>query len=208
MKRTIALPLLVIAFDVSVIFASRTPRLIAGELPREETENPPLLTLTEDVGGQAVTLEVYEPNEEGFAHYVLLDTDGTQIDRGSESLGGNKASECFALTAADDVLGFPGIEVTSPLAGYMIRHAYYALTEHGFVYTGESYGHDFGAALGDGAWPVGRSILTATGAASWSRAAPSATAYPVSVCTVGTPRVMSCSIAISTGKRRNRGLRA
>ena len=84
----------------------------------------------------------------------MLDADGTQIDRGSESLGGDNASEHFALTAADDVLGFPGVEVTSPLAGYMIRHAYYALTEQGFVYAGESYGHDFGAAWGDGAWPV------------------------------------------------------
>lgn len=154
MKRTIALPLLVIAFAVSVIFASRTPQIITEELPQEETGNPPLLTLTDDVGGQTVTLEVYEPNEEGFARYVLLDADGTQIDRGSESLGGDNASERFALTAVDDVLGFPGIEVTLPIAGYMIRHAYYALTEQGFVYVGEFYGHDFGTAWGDGAWTV------------------------------------------------------
>ena len=80
--------------------------------------------------------------------------DGTQIDRGSESLGGDNASEHFALTAVDDVLGFPGVEVTSPLSRYMIRHAYYALTEQGFVYAGEFYGHDFGTALGDGAWPT------------------------------------------------------
>ena len=57
MKRTIALPLLAMAFAVSVIFASRTPRLITEELPQEKVENPALLTLTEKAGGrQTVTL--------------------------------------------------------------------------------------------------------------------------------------------------------
>ena len=66
MSRKIALPLLVAAALVSIILASRTPQLIIEELPPEEADAPTvLLTQTEEVGDQTVTLRVYEPDEAG-----------------------------------------------------------------------------------------------------------------------------------------------
>ena len=57
MNRKIALPLLVAAALVSIILASRTPQPIIEELPPEEADAPTaLLTQTEEVGDQTVTL--------------------------------------------------------------------------------------------------------------------------------------------------------
>ena len=57
MSRKIALPLLVAAALVSIILASRTPQPIIEELPSDAADAPAvLLTLTEKVGGQTVTL--------------------------------------------------------------------------------------------------------------------------------------------------------
>ena len=81
MSRKLALPLFLLVFALCVIFASRTPQPIIEELPPEEAEAPAvLLTKTEEVGGQAVTLKVYEPDEEGIARYALFGADGTEID--------------------------------------------------------------------------------------------------------------------------------
>ena len=77
MSRKIALPLLVAAALVSIILASRTPQLIIEELPPEEADAPTaLLTQTEEVGDQTVTLRVYEPDEAGYARYALFGADG------------------------------------------------------------------------------------------------------------------------------------
>ena len=73
MSRKIALPLLVAAALVSIILASRTPQPIIEELPPEEADAPTaLLTQTEKVSDQTVTLRVYEPDEAGYARYALL----------------------------------------------------------------------------------------------------------------------------------------
>ena len=117
-----------------------------------------LLTLTERVSGQTVTLKVYEPDEEGIARYALFCADGTEIDipfgvdRGTW-LGNGDAAEKVSLTAWDDVLGFPGFEVETIQGGHMTVRYFYALTEQGFVYAGEAFGHDFDdTAWGDGVW--------------------------------------------------------
>ena len=112
-----------------------------------------LLTLTEEVGGQTVTLKVYEPKDNGFTRYALFDADGVLLETDSVSLGEHEASESFALTARDDVLGFPGFEVETIQGGRMTVRYFYALTEQGFVYAGEAFGHDFDdTAWGDGVW--------------------------------------------------------
>ena len=81
MSRKLALPLFLLVFALCVIFASRTPQPIIEELPSDAADAPAvLLTLTEEVGGQIVTLKVYEPDEEGIARYALFDADGTEID--------------------------------------------------------------------------------------------------------------------------------
>lgn len=81
MSRKIALPLLVAAALVSIILASRTPQPIIEELPPEEADAPTaLLTQTEEVGDQTVTLRVYEPDEAGYARYALFGADGAEID--------------------------------------------------------------------------------------------------------------------------------
>ena len=114
-----------------------------------------LLTLTEEVSGQIVTLKVYEPKDNGFTRYALFDADGVLLETDSVSLGEHEASESFALTARDDVLGFPGFELETVQGGRMTVRYFYALTEQGFVYAGRTFGYDFDdAAEGDGAWPL------------------------------------------------------
>mgnify|MGYP007003731478 CR=1 FL=1 len=116
-----------------------------------------LLTLTEKVGGQTVTLRVYELDEDGYARYALFGADGTEIDipfgvdRGTW-IGEDEAAEKVSLTARDDVLGFPGFELETVQGGRMTVRYFYALTEQGFVYVGRAFGYDFDdAAEGDGA---------------------------------------------------------
>ena len=154
MSRKLALPLFLLTFALCVIFASRTPQPIIEELPPEEAEAPAvLLTKTEKVSGQTVTLKVYEPKDNGFTRYALFDADGVLLETDSVSLGEHEASESFALTARDDVLGFPGFEVETIQGGRMTVRYFYALTEQGFVYAGEAFGHDFDdTAWGDGVW--------------------------------------------------------
>ena len=156
MSRKLALPLFLLTFALCVIFASRTPQPIIEELPPEEAEAPAvLLTKTEKVSGQTVTLKVYEPKDNGFTRYALFDADGVLLETDSVSLGEHEASESFALTARDDVLGFPGFELETIQGGRMTVRYFYALTEQGFVYAGRTFGYDFDdAAEGDGAWPL------------------------------------------------------
>ena len=159
MKRRIALPLFLLVFALCVIFASRTPQPIIEELPSDAADAPAeLLTLTERVSGQTVTLKVYEPDEEGIARYALFGADGTEIDipfgvdRGTW-IGEDEAAEKVSLTARDDVLGFPGFELETVQGGRMTVRYFYALTEQGFVYAGEAFGYDFDdTAWGDGVW--------------------------------------------------------
>ena len=81
MSRKLALPLFLLTFALCVIFASRTPQPIIEELPSDAADAPAvLLTLTEKVGGQTVTLRVYELDEDGYARYALFGADGTEID--------------------------------------------------------------------------------------------------------------------------------
>ena len=156
-----ALPLLVAAALVSIILASRTPQPIIEELPPEEADAPTaLLTQTEEVGDQTVTLRVYEPDEAGYARYALFGADGAEIDipfgvnRGTW-IGNGNAAEKVSLTARDDVLGFPGFELETIQGIVMTVCDFYALTEQGFVYAGRTFGYDFDdAAEGDGAWPL------------------------------------------------------
>ena len=157
MSRKIALPLLVAAALVSIILASRTPQPIIEELPPEEADAPTaLLTQTEEVGDQTVTLRVYEPDEAGYARYALFGADGAEIDipfgvnRGTW-IGNGNAAEKVSLTARDDVLGFPGFELETIQGIVMTVCDFYALTEQGFVYAGRTVGYDFDdAAEGDG----------------------------------------------------------
>jgi len=114
-----------------------------------------ILTLTEEVGGQAVTLKVYEPKDNGFTRYALFDADGVLLETDSVSLGEHEASESFALTVRDDVLGFPGFELETIQGGRMTVRYFYALTEQGFVYAGEAFGLGFDdTEWGDGVWPL------------------------------------------------------
>ena len=119
-----------------------------------------ILTLTEEVGGQAVTLRVYELDEDGYARYALFNADGTEIDIpfgvGRRTwIGEDEAAEKVSLTARDDVLGFPGFELETIQGTVMTVCDFYALTEQGFVYAGRTVGYDFDdAAEGDGAWPL------------------------------------------------------
>ena len=161
MSRKIALPLLVAAALVSIILASRTPQPIIEELPPEEADAPTvLLTLTEEVGGQTVTLRVYELDEDGYARYALFHADGTEIDiplgvNGGTWIGNGDAAEKVSLTAWDDVLGFPGFEIETIQGLDMTVCDFYALTEQGFVFVGRAFGYGFDdAAEGDGAWPL------------------------------------------------------
>ena len=116
-----------------------------------------LLTLTEKVGGQTVTLRVYELDEDGYARYALFGADGTEIDIpfgvGRRTwIGEDEAAEKVSLTVRDDVLGFPGFELETVQGGRMTVRYFYALTEQGFVYAGRTFGYDFDdAAEGDGA---------------------------------------------------------
>ena len=149
MSRKIALPLLVAAALVSIILASRTPQPIIEELPPEEADAPTaLLTQTEEVGDQTVTLRVYEPDEAGYARYALFGADGAEIDipvgldRGTW-VGNGDAAEKVSLTAWDDVLGFPGFELETIQGIVMTVCDFYALTEQGFVYVGRAFGYDF-----------------------------------------------------------------
>ena len=161
MSRKIALPLLVAAALVSIILASRIPQPIIEELAPEETDaTTVLLTQTEKVGGQTVTLKVYELDEDGYAHYALFHADGTEInipfgvDR-CTWIGNGDAAEKVSLTAWDDVLGFPGFELETIQGLNMTACSFYALTEQGFVYAGRAFGYGFDdAAEGDGAWPL------------------------------------------------------
>ncbi len=161
MSRKIALPLLVAAALVSIILASRTPQPIIEKLTPEEADAPTaLLTLTEEVGGQTVTLKVYGLDEDGYARYALFHADGTEIDipfgvdRGTW-IGNGDAAEKVSLTAWDDVLGFPGFETETIQGLDMTVCDFYALTEQGFVYVGRVFGYSFDdAAEGDGAWPL------------------------------------------------------
>ena len=161
MSRKIALPLLVAAALVSIILASRTPQPIIDELTPEAADAPTvLLTQTEEIGGQTVTLKVYDLDEAGYARYAILRADGTEIDipvgldRGTW-VGNGDAAEKVSLTAWDDVLGFPGFEIETIQGLNMTVCYFYALTEQGFVYVGRAFGYDFDdAAEGDGAWPL------------------------------------------------------
>ena len=161
MSRKIALPLLVAAALVSIILASRIPQPIIEELPPEEADAPTaLLTQTEEIGGQTVTLKVYDLDEAGYARYAILRADGTEIDipvgldRGTW-VGNGDAAEKVSLTAWDDVLGFPGFEIETIQGLDMTFCCFYALTEQGFVYVGRAFGYDFDdAAESDGAWPL------------------------------------------------------
>ena len=135
MSRKIALPLLVAAALVSIILASRTPQPIIEELPPEEADAPTaLLTQTEEVGDQTVTLRVYEPDEAGYARYALFGADGTEIDipfgvNCGTWIGNGNAAEKVSLTARDDVLGFPGFELETIQGIVMTVCDFYALTE-------------------------------------------------------------------------------
>ena len=119
-----------------------------------------ILTLTEEVGGQTVTLRVYELDEDGYARYALFNADGTEIDipfgvNCGTWIGNGNAAEKVSLTARDDVLGFPGFELETIQGIVMTVCDFYALTEQGFVYAGRTVGYDFDdAAEGDGAWPL------------------------------------------------------
>ena len=161
MKRKTALPLLILTFAVCVIFASRTPQPIIEELPPEEADAPAvLLTKTEAVGGQTVTLRVYDLDEAGYARYALFHADGAEINipfgvNCGTWLGNGDAAEKVCLTARDDVLGFPGFELETIQGIVMTVCDFYALTEQGFVHAGRTFGYDFDdAAEGDGAWPL------------------------------------------------------
>lgn len=119
-----------------------------------------ILTLTEEVGGQTVTLRVYELDEDGYARYALFNADGTEIDIpfGVDRrtwIGEDEAAEKVSLTARDDVLGFPGFELETVQGGRMTVRYFYALTEQGFVYAGEAFGLGFDdTEWGDGVWPL------------------------------------------------------
>ena len=119
-----------------------------------------LLTQTEEVGDQTVTLRVYEPDEAGYARYALFGADGAEIDipfgvNCGTWIGNGNAAEKVSLTARDDVLGFPGFELETIQGIVMTVCDFYALTEQGFVYAGRTVGYDFDdAAEGDGAWPL------------------------------------------------------
>ena len=119
-----------------------------------------LLTLTEKVGGQTVTLRVYELDEDGYARYALFCADGTEIDipfgvdRGTW-IGNGDVAEKVSLTAWDDVLGFPGFELETVQGGRMTVRYFYALTEQCFVYAGEAFGYGFDdTEWGDGVWAL------------------------------------------------------
>ena len=119
-----------------------------------------LFTLTEEVGGQTVTLRVYELDEDGYARYALFGADGTEIDIpfgvGRRTwIGEDEAAEKVSLTVRDDVLGFPGFELETVQGGRMTVRYFYALTEQGFVYAGEAFGLGFD----DTEWGDGRSEL-------------------------------------------------
>ena len=161
MSRKIALPLLVAAALVSIILASRTPQPIIDELTPEAADAPTvLLTQTEEIGDQTVTLRVYDLDEAGYARYAILRADGTEIDipfgvNCGTWIGNGNAAEKVSLTAWDDVLGFPGFELETIQGIVMTVCDFYALTEQGFVYAGRTFGYDFDdAAEGDGAWPL------------------------------------------------------
>ena len=161
MSRKIALPLLVTAALVSIILASRTPQPIIDELTPEAADAPTvLLTQTEEIGDQTVTLRVYDLDEAGYARYASLRADGTEIDipfgvNCGTWIGNGNAAEKVSLTARDDVLGFPGFELETIQGIVMTVCDFYALTEQGFVYAGRTFGYDFDdAAEGDGAWPL------------------------------------------------------
>ena len=119
-----------------------------------------ILMLTEKVSGQTVTLRVYELDEDGYARYALFGADGTEIDIpfgvGRRTwIGEDEAAEKVSLTVRDDVLGFPGFELETVQGGRMTVRYFYALTEQGFVYAGEAFGHGFDdTEWGDGVWPL------------------------------------------------------
>ena len=150
MSRKLALPLFLLAFALCVIFASRTPQPIIEELTPEEAEAPAvLLTKTEEVGGQTVTLRVYELDEDGYARYALFRADGTEIDipfgvdRGTW-IGNGDAAKKVSLTAWDDVLGFPGLELTTVNDASHLQRIFYALTGGGTpVNVADSFGLSF-----------------------------------------------------------------
>ena len=138
------------------------PRTDCGYLPESQHADAPavLLTLTEKVGGQTVTLRVYELDEDGYARYALFGADGTEIDIpfgvGRRTwIGEDEAAEKVSLTVRDDVLGFPGFELETVQGGRMTVRYFYALTEQGFVYAGEAFGLGFDdTEWGDGVWPL------------------------------------------------------
>lgn len=76
------------------------------------------------------------------------------MDRGTW-IGNGDAAEKVSLTAWDDVLGFPGFEIETIQGLNMTVCYFYALTEQGFVYAGEAFGHGFDdTEWGDGVWPL------------------------------------------------------
>ncbi len=110
MSRKLALPLFLLTFALCVIFASRTPQPIIEELPPEEAEAPAvLLTKTEKVSGQTVTLKVYEPKDNGFTRYALFDADGVLLETDSVSLGEHEASEELCSDRAGRCARLPGL---------------------------------------------------------------------------------------------------
>ena len=207
MSRKLALPLFLLAFALCVIFASRPPQPIIEELPSDAADAPAvLLTLTEEVGGQTVTLKVYEPKDNGFTRYALFDADGVLLETDSVSLGEHEASESFALTARDDVLGFPGFELETIQGGRMTVRYFYALTEPGFVYAGEAFGYGFDdAGGGEGGW---RRDLTGDGRSELVTGSTCGTGVPYVLSTAGTPRRESRSTAALSGRKRMHSLRS
>ncbi len=159
MKRTLLLPLLLLAAALCAAYAVQT-RPPAAQETVQTTDDAPLLELTTQVNDRTVTLEVYGLDEDGYARYALFHADGTEIDiplgvNCGTWIGNGDVAEKVSLTAWDDVLGFPGFETETIQGLDMTICDFYALTEQGFVYAGRAFGYGFDdAAEGDGAWPL------------------------------------------------------
>lgn len=141
-------------------FSRAVHHTIAMDQKLQSRTGSELLTLTEEVGDQTVTLRVYDLDEAGYARYALFHEDGTEIDipfgvNRRTLIGEDEAAEKVSLTARDDVLGFPGFELETIQGGRMTVRYFYALTEQGFVYAGEAFGLGFDdTEWGDGVWPL------------------------------------------------------
>ena len=138
MKRRLAVPLLTFAVSVCAVFAGCTADKAAQQ-------GAALLTLTAEIDSRTVTLTVSAPDADGLTHYTLSDVDGVQFDGDSISLGKRDASSSFSLTAVDDLLGFPGFEVTTVNDASHLQRIFYALTGGGTpVNVADSFGLSFG----------------------------------------------------------------